>query len=297
MRVGFIGLGNMGLGMAQNLLKKGIDLTVYSRTESKVDAITKTGAKRARSVADLTDNVDIVLACLVNAEISKHVFLDEGGVISRARPGMILIEHGTLDITTVRTLSAAAQTIGSQFLDAPISGGPERAANGSLSIMVGAEQEPFEIVRPILEMMGAHIYLMGSPSSGTVMKLINQHLVACNAVAAAEAFTLAKHYGIDITTATVVLGNSWGSSEMVKRNGPITANRAFEDSRAPLRNMCKDLKFVEAMSADLGQPLPLVKVAASIYSQLMEMGLGENDISAAAIATERLSTHQNKFGS
>ena len=293
MRVGFIGLGNMGLGMAQNLLRKGADLTVYSRTESKVDAITAIGAKRARSAAELTDNVDIVLACLMNAEISKHVFLDGGGVLSRARPGMILVEHGTLDLATARGLSAAVQGVGAHFLDAPISGGPKRAADGTLSIMVGGEQNSFEVALPILEMIGTNIYLMGGPGSGTTMKLINQHLVACNAVAAAEAFTLASLSGIDIDTATVVLRNSWGSSEMVKRNGPITANREFIGSAAPLRNLHKDLTFIESMSADLGQPLPLVKVAAGVYSQLMEMGLGEDDIAAAVIATEKLSTRQD----
>lgn len=293
MRVGFIGLGNMGLGMAQNLLRKGTDLTVYSRTESKVDALTQTGAKKARSVTELTDNVDIVLACLINPKISKSVFLDEGGVISRARPGMILVEHGTLDIGTARILSAAIKGVGAHFIDAPISGGPKRAVDGSLSIMVGAEQKPFEVARPILEMMGTNISLMGGPSSGTAMKLINQHLVACHAVAASEAFTLAMLLGIDIESATVVLGNSWGSSEMVKRNGPITANRAFKGSGAPLRNLHKDLTFIESVSADLGQPLPLAKVAAKVYSQLMEMGLGDDDISAAVIATEKLSTRQD----
>ncbi len=201
MKVGFVGLGNMGQGMANNLLSKGAALVVWSRTRAKVDAMSLAGASVAESPADLSGQCDIVLSCLDSVETTRRVFLGRGGLIENARCGAVLADHGTVDISTSRDCASAASAAGAAFLDAPISGGPLRAADGTLSIMVGGDEGAFATARPCLEMMGSNVRRMGNTGAGTAMKLINQALVAVHSVAAAEAFAMANAVGVDLVEA------------------------------------------------------------------------------------------------
>ena len=139
MKAGFIGLGNMGQGMADNLLRNGADLVVYTRTRAKVDAMVAKGATAAASPAEVAKRCDIVMACLDSVETTRDIFMGPDGLSENARPGTLLVDHGTVDLATSRDCSAAAERVGAHFLDAPISGGPLRAADGTLSIMVGGE--------------------------------------------------------------------------------------------------------------------------------------------------------------
>ena len=185
MTVGFIGLGNMGQGMADNLLEKGADLTVFTRTRTKIDAMIDRGAKSATSVADLTQNVDVVLVCLPDVKTSRDLLLGDDGVIANTRPGQVVVDHSTVDIATSRACAVAAEEKGVHFLDAPISGGPGGASGGTLAIMVGGSEDGFETAREYFDKMGANVKLMGPSGAGTAMKLINQLLVGVNTVAAA----------------------------------------------------------------------------------------------------------------
>ena len=191
MTVGFIGLGNMGQGMVDNLLEKGADLTVFTRTQSKIEAMIDRGANGATSVAELARSVDVVLVCLPDIRTSRDLLLGENGVIANAKPGQIVVDHSTVDIATSRTCAEAAELKGVHFLDAPISGGPGGAAEGTLAIMVGGNEDAFETAYEYLGKMGANVKLMGHSGAGTAMKLINQLLVGINTVAAAEAFAWA----------------------------------------------------------------------------------------------------------
>ena len=176
MSVGFIGLGNMGQGMADNLLKKGADLTVFTRTQSKIEAMIDRGAKGATSVADLTAKVDVVLVCLPDVQTSRDLLLGEDGVIGAARRGQVVVDHSTVDIVTSRDCAETAENRGVHFLDAPISGGPGGAEDGTLAIMAGGSEHAFETAREYFSKMGANIKLMGPSGAGTAMKLINQLL-------------------------------------------------------------------------------------------------------------------------
>ncbi|MEX0762479.1 MAG: NAD(P)-dependent oxidoreductase [Dehalococcoidia bacterium] len=289
MQVGFIGLGNMGRGMARNLIKNGADLTVYTRTRSKVDEMVAEGAKAGDSNADVAEKCDIVLTCLPDVKTSREVFLGENGIVSKARPGQVLVDHSTVDVATSKACAEAAQERGAIFLDAPISGGPGGAADGSLAIMVGGDKGAFEKARPTFEMMGANIRHMGPTGAGTAMKLINQLLVGVNTTAAAEAFALANSAGVDINQAVEVLQVSWGQSRMVERSGPITASRAFEDSAAPVRNLSKDLGIIRNLAQDSGLALTLTLESAAIFDELMQKGMPDGDIAAALLIIEERS--------
>lgn len=267
MRVGFIGLGNMGLNMANNLLAGGINLTVNNRSQGKVDEIVSRGALRAATPAELTGMTDVVLACLPNVQTSRDVLLGPDGVIAHASKGQIIADHSTVDLATSRACSDAAAEKGAFFLDAPISGGPTGAEEGSLSIMVGGDDAAFARAKPIFETMGSTVQKMGSSGAGTGMKLVNQLLVSVNVCAAAEAFHLANAAGLDIDLATKVLAVSWGQSRMAERSAPITAAQDFQNSGAPVRNLVKDIGIITALSDDLGLFLPLSKAAELLIDQ------------------------------
>lgn len=276
MSVGFIGLGNMGQGMADNLLAKDADPLVFTRTKSKVDAMVERGARGASSAADLTGRVDVVLACLPSVQTSLDVLVGE--VIPAAKAGQVIVDHSTVDIGTSRRCAEAASERGAMFIDAPISGGPTGAESGTLAIMCGGDQGAFDTALPYFNLMGANVKLMGPNGAGTAMKLINQLLVGINTVAAAEAFALANSAGVDIETAAELLSVSWGGSTMVGRSAPITAAREFENSAAPVRNLDKDLGIIKDLAKSEGLSLELALKCQEMFGSMMSHGQGENDI-------------------
>ena len=280
MSVGFVGLGNMGQGMADNLLREGADLTVFTRTQSKIEAMIDKGAKGSTSVSDLTSSVDVVLVCLPDVKTSRDLLLGDDGVIKNMRPGQVAVDHSTVDIATSRACSEAAEAAGAYFLDAPISGGPGGAADGTLSIMVGGSDHAFEIAHEYFAKMGANVKLMGPSGAGTAMKLINQLLVGVNTVAAAEAFALANSAGVDIKAAADLLAVSWGGSTMVNRSAPITAARDFEHSAAPVRNLDKDMSIIKQLASDEGLALDLAVQVQRMFAEMIAQGKNEHDIAA-----------------
>ena len=280
MSVGFVGLGNMGQGMVDNLLAKGADLTVFTRTQSKIEAMIDRGAKGASSVVDLTNTVDVVLMCLPDVKTSRDLLLGSDGVIANSRSGQVIVDHSTVDIATSRACARAAEAKGVHFLDAPISGGPGGAEAGTLAIMVGGDESAFETAHEYFVKMGANVKLMGPSGAGTAMKLINQLLVAVNTVAAAEAFALANSAGVDIQIAADLLAVSWGGSTMVDRSAPITASRDFANSAAPVRNLDKDMGIIKQLAAEEGLSLELALKSYEMFHTMVEQGNREHDIAA-----------------
>jgi 3-hydroxyisobutyrate dehydrogenase-like beta-hydroxyacid dehydrogenase len=278
MPVGFIGLGNMGQGMADNLLSKGADLIVFTRTKSKVDAMVKKGAKGAGSVAEVVSKCDVVLACLPDVKTSRELFLGGDGIIANAKAGQVAVDHSTVDLQTSRDCYEAAKARGVKFLDAPISGGPGGAKGGTLAIMAGGDRDAFDKALPHFKLIGANIKLMGPAGAGTAMKLINQLLVGVNTVAAAEAFALANAAGVDIQTAADLLKVSWGGSMMVERSAPITAARRFPDSAAPVRNLDKDLGIIKDLAESEGLALDLALRSQEMFHSMMGEGKRDYDI-------------------
>ena len=289
MTVGFIGLGNMGQGMVDNLLEKGADLTVFTRTRSKIEAMIGRGAKGAASVADLTQKVDVVLVCLPSVQTTRDLLLGDDGVIANARPGQVVVDHSTVDIATSRACAEAAEAKGAHFLDAPISGGPGGASGGTLAIMVGGSEAAFATAHEYFSKMGANVKLMGPSGAGTAMKLINQLRVGVNTVAAAEAFALANSAGVDIQAAADLLAVSWGNSVMVGRSAPITATREFPNSSAPVRNLDKDLGIIRDLASAEGLSLELALKSQEMFHHMIEQGNTEHDIAGVLEVIEERS--------
>ncbi len=292
MKIGFVGLGNMGSGMASNILEKienKSDLYVYTRTPEKISKMAEKGASGCSSLEELVSKVDIILTCLPNVETSRNLIMGSGGICDLANSSQVIVDHSTVDVKTSKDCYEYAQNKGVNFLDAPISGGPGGAADGTLTIMVGGKEEIFNKAKPAFEMMGKKISHMGPSGAGTAMKLVNQLLVSTNTVAAAEAFVLAEQAGVNLESAIDILNTSWGRSMMIERNGPITVNKEFENSPAPLRNLVKDLGIIKELLIQLGLDLPVTMASSSVVDTTMGLGLSEPDIAATALSIKKLS--------
>ena len=213
----------------------------------------------------------------------------KGGIFEYANSKQVLVDHSTVDVKTSKECFDSASSKGLNFLDAPISGGPGGAADGTLTIMVGGQESSFNYANEAFEMMGSKISHMGPSGAGTAMKLVNQLLVSTNTVAAAEAFVLAEQSGVNLTAAIDILSTSWGRSTMIERNGPITVNKEFENSPAPLRNLVKDLGIIKDLTSQLGLKLPVTMASSEVVDETMGLGLEEPDIAATALSIKKLS--------
>ena len=286
-KIGFIGLGRMGLPMAYNLLKAGLDLTVHNRSQPKVQDIAAAGAIAAISSAEVTRQCDIVLACLPDIATSEEVFLGPDGVMANARPGQIIVDHSTVGIDTSKACAGAADAKGAMFLDAPISGGTERAENATLVIMAGGPEEAFAAALPAFDAMGGTVRHTGPTGTGTTVKLVNQLLVGVHTLAAAEAMLMGTKSGADPALVYELVSSGWGQSFMLDRNSSVMLDQTYEDARAPVRTILKDLGLIQELARSIDTPTPAGDVAYKLFAQAAEAGLGDLDMPGVARLLEK----------
>ena len=285
-KVGFIGLGRMGMPMCRRLLAGGFHLTVHNRSRGKVDEMARLGAYPATSAAEVTVTSDIVVTCLPDLPTVEEVFLGSDGIVASAGAGQLLVDHSTVGPSTSWEISRAAAAAGASFLDAPISGGVERATDGTLTIMAGGDQESFDRVRPVFEAYGANLHLVGGTGAGAVVKLINQLLCCVHSEVAAEAMLLGVKAGADPRVLLEILSTSWGTSFMLSRNAPVMIERDFENARAPLRLYGKDLALLSDFAREVRSPTPVGDRTLEIIRQAVESGMGELDVSGLVLPLE-----------
>jgi 3-hydroxyisobutyrate dehydrogenase-like beta-hydroxyacid dehydrogenase len=286
-KIGFIGLGRMGLPMAYNLLKAGLDLTVHNRSRPKVQDIAAAGATAAISSAEVTRQCDIVLACLPDIATSEEVFLGPDGVMANARPGQIIVDHSTVGIDTSKACAGAAEAKGAMFLDAPISGGTERAENATLVIMAGGLEEAFDVALPAFDAMGGTVRHTGPTGTGTTVKLVNQLLVGVHTLAAAEAMLMGTKSGADPALVYELVSSGWGQSFMLDRNSSVMLDQTYEDARAPVRTILKDLGLIQELARSIDTPTPAGDVAYKLFTRAAEAGLGDLDMPGVARLLEK----------
>lgn len=286
-RVGFIGLGIMGRGMAANLLKAGFDLTVWNRTAAKADELVAAGAKRAASPAELAAACDVVCCCVSDTPDVKEVLLGEQGAIQGLREGALVIDMSTISPQGAREVAAALREKGVHFLDAPVSGGSEGAAKGTLSIMVGGEAEQLERAMPILQAMGKTITHVGGHGDGQNVKLVNQILVVGNMLAVSEALIFAQAAGVDLEkTLQAVVGGAAGSWMLANR-GPQVIRRDWRPGFT-IDLQQKDVRLILEAADEMGAPLLATPQIFQLYRALQAAGLGHEGNHALIKAFERL---------
>ncbi len=196
--IGFIGLGIMGQGMAKNLMEAGFEVNIWNRTPARMDPFCEAGARCCSSPADVAAHSDIIITCVSNTADVEEVILRENGAIYGAKEGSLVVDMSTISPDTTRYIAGALKHKGVEMLDAPVSGGSEGAANGTLSIMVGGDEEQFQRALPALEAMGKTITHVGDIGAGQTVKLVNQILVVVTMLGVSEALLFAQAGGLDL---------------------------------------------------------------------------------------------------
>ena len=285
--VGFIGLGIMGRGMTHNLLKAGFDVTVWNRTASRMTEFVDVGAKAAGSPRDVAENSDIIMICVSNTDDVWQVLNGDNGVLAGLSDGKLIIDHSTISPDETRKMAAEATARGTQFLDAPISGGSEGAAKGTLSIMIGGDAAQVERARPYLEAMGKTITHVGSQGAGQTVKLVNQILVVINQWAVSEALLFAQAAGVDLHKALSAVTGGAAGSWMLSNRGPQMAVRDWRPGFT-IDLQQKDLRLVMEAADNLGVPVSGTAQVFNMYRTLQQQGLGGDGNHALVKALEQM---------
>ncbi len=286
-RVGFVGLGLMGLPMARNVLKAGYQLTVWNRTAAKAAPLVAEGAEQAADPAQVAQRSDVVVTIVTDSPDVEAVVGGAGGVLSGANSGSVWIDMSTISPAVTRRLGAQAAERGVGALDAPVSGGPPGAEAGTLSIMVGGAQDVFDACLPLLQTMGKTITRVGDLGAGQVTKACNQVVIAATLAGIAEALVLGAKAGVDPALIRQALLGGYAGSRLLEVHGQRMIDHAF-DPGFFVKLHDKDLHIVLDMAHSLSVSAPVSALAAQHFNALIADGDGELDNSAMLKVYERL---------
>jgi 3-hydroxyisobutyrate dehydrogenase-like beta-hydroxyacid dehydrogenase len=279
MRIAFLGPGNIGTGMVHRLLGEGHQVVVWARSPDKAQNLLRHGADRAPTARDAAASADLVLSCLASPDAVRDVLV-RGGVLSDARPGQVFVEHGTFPPVLAQELSGLAASRGAAFLDAPVSGGPEGARTGTLTIMIGGDAKAAETVRPVLLAYGQRVVRVGPMGAGQKLKLINQVLVAIHVAAAAEAAAAVARAGLDPLASLDALKGGWAQSAMMERNMPRVFDSDYAESGATIGGFNDVLDEVDEYLRGLGVQTPVFDGVRGMFGAAAKDGHGGKDLAA-----------------
>jgi 3-hydroxyisobutyrate dehydrogenase-like beta-hydroxyacid dehydrogenase len=285
--VGFIGLGNMGQPMALNLAKHGFPLVVHDIDPAKVEPLRARGATVVESPAGVAAATDRTISMVETTAQAESVIAGERGIVHAAKSGHIVISMSTIDPLAARRLADTLAARGVAMLDAPVSGGTERAKTGELSIIAGGEAAIFDACRDLFKAMGTKIFHVGGLGQGLAMKLVNNMLVQVNMVAVAEALVLGVKAGLDPKTIYEVVRVSTGTSSAFERGAARMLARDFSPA-GTVDISFKDQELETAFAKQLGAPLLLANVSQQVYQMARAAGLGKQDGTAIIQVLERL---------
>jgi len=281
--IAFIGLGNMGSGMAVNLVKAGHDVRAFDLSEAAVAKLVDAGASAAGSASEAVTGADAVVTMLPAGKHVRAVY--EGEVFTAAAPGTLFMDCSTIDVDSARHVGAQAVSKGFRFVDAPVSGGVAAATAGTLTFMVGGSEDDFDAAKPFLEAMGKAVIRGGDLGAGQAAKICNNMLLAITMIGTCEAFALAEKLGLDqqkfFDISSKASGQSWSMTSYCPVPGPVPAtpaNNGYKPGFATAM-MLKDLKLAQDAAQSAGATTPLGAQAESLYSLFDNLGGGASDFS------------------
>jgi 3-hydroxyisobutyrate dehydrogenase len=286
-KVGFIGLGIMGGGMAANLLKAGFDITVWNRTASKIQPLVDLGARGADSPKQVAEQSDIIITCVSDTPDVLAVILGDDGVIHGVKSGALVIDMSTISPHATRDIAEKLNAKGVYMLDAPISGGSEGAKNGTLSIMVGGDDAQFQRAMPYFEAMGKTITMVGDQGAGQTVKLVNQILVVVYMLAVSEALVFAQAGGLDLKKTLAAVESGAAGSWMLSNRGSQAIVRDWRPGFT-IDLQQKDLRLVLEAADQMGVPAITTGLIFNMYRTLQQQGLGSEGNHALIKALEKM---------
>jgi 3-hydroxyisobutyrate dehydrogenase len=284
-QIGFVGLGHMGLPMAQNLIKAGHAVRGFDVNQAAVESFVKGGGAPAASVAEACKDAEVVITMLPAGEQVRAVYLGVDGVLAGASRGALLIDSSTIDVESARAVAQAAQEKRLAMIDAPVSGGVAGAQAGTLTFMVGGPALAFERALPVLEAMGKTIVHAGGAGNGQAAKICNNMILGVSMIVVSEAFLLAEKLGLDaqklFDISSKSSGQCWSMTSYCPVPGPVPTSPANRDYKAGFTAamMLKDLKLAQDAARATRAKTPLGAGAAAVYEQYVESGDGGADFS------------------
>jgi 2-hydroxy-3-oxopropionate reductase len=287
--VGFIGLGLMGRPMALNLLRRGYQMVVHSRSPAPVDALVEAGAERAANPAEVARRATRIVTMVPDSPDVERVLEGPDGVFSALQRGSIVIDCSSIAPAAARRFTARARELGADMLDAPVSGGEIGAVNASLSIMVGGRSETFASVKPIFDAMGnpERVIHIGDAGAGQLCKVCNQMVIGGALAAVSEAFALARKAGVDPAKVRAALLGGFAASRVLEVHGERILNGNYKPGfRAEL--YLKDMRIAGQTLAEHEAPAPVSTAVQQLVTALVASGMGRDDYSALATVLYRL---------
>ncbi|WP_409433955.1 3-hydroxyisobutyrate dehydrogenase [Litorimonas sp. RW-G-Af-16] len=284
--IAFIGLGNMGIGMASNLAKSRYDVRAFDLSAEAVANAIKAGCVAAADLADAVGTADAVISMLPAGKHVKAVYQGDDGVFALAKSGALLIDCSTIDVSEAREVIRAAKDAGFDMLDAPVSGGVGGAEAGTLTFMCGGSKDAFQRARPYLDAMGKNVFHAGEAGNGQVAKVCNNMLLGIHMIGTCEAFNLAEKLGLDAQTffdiSSTASGQNWSMTSYCPAPGPVPSAPSNRDYRAGFAAamMLKDLRLAKAAAEQAEASTPLGQHAEEIYTQMEASGHADLDFSA-----------------
>lgn len=281
-RAAVIGLGSMGLGMAQSLLRQGFTVTGFDVSEAAAGHLAASGGSIAASPAEAARGAEAVVAAVVNAAQTEAVLFAAGGCAEAMPQGSVFISSATMSPDMARALAARLEATGRHYLDAPMSGGAARAADGTLTMLASGSEAAFERARPALDAMTGTLYELGSEAGqGAAFKMVNQLLAGVHIAAACEAIAFASRQGLDLARVYEVITKSAGNSWMFENRIPHVLEGDYSPKSA-INIFTKDLGIVIDMAREAQFPVPIAGAALQMYLMTAAAGMGRDDDASVA---------------
>jgi 3-hydroxyisobutyrate dehydrogenase len=283
--VGFIGLGNMGMPMAEQLIKAGHSVQALDLSKALQARAAEMGARVVDSIAAAAEGADMVITMLPAGQHVRSVYLDDGGLVATAAPGTLLIDSSTIDIDTSREVGAAAMASGLEMIDAPVTGGVMAARIGKLNFIVGGTEDAFARAKPYLEIMGANLLYAGEQGSGIGVKICNNMSLGISMIAAAETLMLAKRLGLDLERTYQIItkasGQNWALNNYCPLPGLLDGVPSTNGYKPGFTGamMRKDLRLSQDAALSVNATTPLAAHALAIFSHFCDSGHAETDYS------------------
>ena len=280
LRIGYVGIGLMGMPMTLRLLQLGYSVTVFDIASGRTDLACASGAKRAATPAQVVHENDIILLNLPTTDAVEMAVFGENGVATAIRPPQLIVDFSTVKVDKGRAFSAKLRDkTGCGWIDAPVSGGPPACAAGNLTIMAGGDAAEVDRVRPLMADIAGQFTLMGPSGAGLTAKMINQLIVGCTHAVMAEAAVLAEAAGIDAARIPECLAGGYADSSMLQKLYPRIIERDFAP-QGYARQLLKDLEMLNEFAGGLKAPLPMSGQALTLYRMLIHLGHSELDTAA-----------------
>jgi 3-hydroxyisobutyrate dehydrogenase-like beta-hydroxyacid dehydrogenase len=277
-RLGFIGIGLMGEAMTRRLLDQGWRISVWNLEPERVDTVVPFGAVPCSSPAVVAEASDIVLVCVLHTQAVENCVFGERGIAQARAAPRILVDFSTIDPAATRKFaSRLRESTGIGWVDAPVSGGPDGARKGELTVMAGGAESDVEAVRSVIACLATNCTRMGEVGAGQTTKMVNQAIVGAGFVVMAEALALAERSGIDAARLPACLSGGFADSGLLRKIYPQMQARAFDPPKGYARQLLKDLNALSDFARGLGLDLPMVETARRRYTMHVERGNAMRD--------------------